>query len=116
VLVNQFDAAAVNERAIARDSHQHRPTAVIRYPDDRVVCRHDVFLQRLYRSAAASGFDLSTSQSVISASNHNRGARRATNPKWPPCSTATRRRCGFRASAGWPYIVKGTMGSSLACT
>src|SRR6267378_1334149 len=41
ILVHQFDAPTVEERPVARDRHQHRPTAVIRYPDDPVVPRHD---------------------------------------------------------------------------
>ncbi len=41
VLVHQFDAATVEERSVARNRHQHSLTAVIRYPDDPVVLRHD---------------------------------------------------------------------------
>ena len=41
-LVHKFYATAVEERPIARHRHQHRPTAVIRYPDDAAVLRHDV--------------------------------------------------------------------------
>ena len=37
-----FDAATVEERSVARDRHQHRPTAVIRYRDYPLVSRHDV--------------------------------------------------------------------------
>src|SRR5579872_5309352 len=39
VLVHKLYAAAVEERPIARHCHQHRPTAVIRYPDDAAIPR-----------------------------------------------------------------------------
>src|SRR5216684_4292507 len=40
-LVHKLYAAAVEERPIAGHCHQHRPTAVIRYPDDAAILRHD---------------------------------------------------------------------------
>jgi hypothetical protein len=42
-IVHKLDAAAVEERQIARHRHQHRPTAVIRYSDDAAILRHDLF-------------------------------------------------------------------------
>ena len=40
-LVHQFYSTAVEERPIGRHRHEYRPTAVIRYPDDAAVLRHD---------------------------------------------------------------------------
>ena len=37
---------------------------------------------------------------VLSSLWSSRGRRRAMNPKCPPCSTATRCKCGFSRNAG----------------
>jgi hypothetical protein len=41
-IVHELDTTAVEERPIARHGHQYCPTAVIRYPDDAAILRHDL--------------------------------------------------------------------------
>src|SRR4029077_18934526 len=41
-LAHEFHPAAVKKRPIPRHRYQHRPTAMIRYPNDAAILRHDV--------------------------------------------------------------------------
>ena len=40
IVIHELDAAAVEQRSVARDGHQHRPTAMIRYSNYGLSIRH----------------------------------------------------------------------------